>query len=69
MEKLTQLVDGMVNVLVFVWKSMQDKLVELMEHKEISDTNDISDFRAFIAVLENMHDFITKKVMHQFDGL
>lgn len=59
----------MMNVFVFVWKSIQDKLLELMEHKEINDTNDISDLRAFITILESIHDFIHQKVIHQFNDL
>jgi hypothetical protein len=45
------MLDGIMNVFTFVWKSINDKFIELMETKEIVDTFDISDFKAFITIV------------------
>ncbi len=32
------MLDGIMNVLVFVWKSVNDKFIEVMEAKEVVET-------------------------------
>ncbi len=45
------MLDGIMNVLVFVWKSLNDKFVEVMEAKEVVETYEIVDFKAFVNVI------------------
>ena len=49
-EKLTQMLDGIMNVFTFVWRSINDKFIEVLETKEIVDTFEIADFKAFITI-------------------
>lgn len=57
------------NSLIFVWKSVNDKFVEVMETKETAETAGIADFRGFIAVIEGFQEFFAKKVLAPFEVL
>jgi hypothetical protein len=57
------MLDGIMNVLIFVWKSINDKFIEVTETKEIVETYEIADYRAFVNVVENMQDFYNKKLI------
>lgn len=57
------MLDGIMNVFTFVWKSINDKFIEVLETKEIADTFDITDFKAFITIVENLQDFLSKKLI------
>ena len=57
------------NSLIFVWKSVNDKFVEVMETKETAETAGIADFKGFIAVIEGFHEFFAKKVLAPFEAL
>lgn len=57
------MLDGIMNVFTFVWKSINDKFIEVLETKEIVDTFDIADFKAFITIVENFQDFLSKKLI------
>lgn len=56
------MLDGIMNVLIFVSKSVNDKFIEVMETKEIAEMYGIADFKMFISIVEGLQEFYSKKI-------
>lgn len=63
------MLDGIMNVLIFVWKSINDKFTEVTEAKEIVENYEIAEFRAFVNVAENLQDFYNKKLISPLQAI
>ena len=50
-EKLTSLVDGFVNIVLFVFKLVSERVIEVVDYKDIHDSMELSDFKLIVNVL------------------
>ena len=54
------MIDGLFNLMAFLFKMVYERLVEVVELKEAHEAMDLADFRQLVAVYEAEEDFIDK---------
>lgn len=59
-ERLGAVLDGLFNLLAFLFKMVYERLVEVVELKEAHEAMDLADFRQLVAVYEAEEDFVDK---------
>jgi hypothetical protein len=59
-EKLAGLVDGLFGFAGFVFKLVYDRVMEVVDLKEVSESMELSNFKQIINVYETEEDFIEK---------
>lgn len=56
------MVEGFTHIFNYIFKSVCDKCVEIIDIKKIYETTDISEFKNMISVMEGIEEFIETKV-------
>lgn len=59
-EKLAGLVDGLFGFLAFLFKLVYERVVEVIDLKEVHEAMELADFKQIINVYETEEDFIEK---------
>lgn len=61
-QKLAGVVDGLFSIVVFVFKTVYEKILEVIELKIVHDSMELNDFKVLINVLETEEEFIDKQI-------
>lgn len=56
------MIDGLFSIPIFLFKQIYEKVVEIIDMKEIHDSMEINDFKQLINVYETEEDFIEKNL-------
>lgn len=59
-EKIGLVVDGLFNIAAFVFKIVYDKVIEVIDMKQVHEATELSDFKMLINLFETEEDFIDK---------
>lgn len=54
--------DGLFSIVVFVFKTVYEKILEVIELKIVHDSMELNDFKVLINVLETEEEFIDKQI-------
>lgn len=57
-ERQAALVEGLMSFLGFLFKLVYERVVEVVDLKEVHEAMELADFRQIIAVYENEEEFI-----------